>query len=89
MLVGLVAGASVDISFERRADRTRWTRFDRVFQFLIPLFGIAAIIGQVFNLFGAVERSFAPYLGGLVFFLFFSSVMFVRLLTARERETPA
>jgi hypothetical protein len=86
MLLGLLAGAAVDVYFARRTDPVEWTRFDRAFQVLIPLFGLAAVIGQLINLFGGVEHPFAPYLGGLLFFLFFSSVMFVRLLTAEEPE---
>jgi hypothetical protein len=84
MLLGLLAGAGVDVHFARQTDPGEWTRFDRAFRLLIPFFGLAAVIGQVFNLLGGVERPFAPYLGGLLFFLFFSSVMFVRLLTAQE-----
>lgn len=84
MLLGLALGAAVDVRYARVADRTQWTRFDRVLPLVIPLFGITAIAALGANLFGMVERSFAPYLGGLVFFLFFSSIMFVRLLTAPQ-----
>lgn len=82
MLVGMGVGAAADAYFFRRADRSHYTFFDRVLQALIPLIGGSALIAQVANVLGMIERTFAPYLGGLLFLLFFSSVMFVRLLRA-------
>jgi hypothetical protein len=82
MLVGLAVGATMDVGFARRADRAEWTGFDRILEIGIAILGLAAIAAQALNVFGAVGRPFAPYLGGLLFFLCFSSAMFVRLLTA-------
>lgn len=86
MAAGILVGAAVDVGYFRSVDRSNWTGFDRVLQFLIPLLGVAALIALVFNLFGAVERPFAPYLAGLVYLLAFSSLMFVRLLLAPETD---
>lgn len=80
MLAGLAIGGFEDFRYAARADRKDWTRIERALGIAILLAGVAATIAQIANALGAVQRSFAPYLGGLLFFLTFSSVWFVRLL---------
>lgn len=85
LLVGLAVGAFMDIRYAAQADRSEWIRFDRALQIVIPIFGAGALVAQALGVAGVVVRPFAAYLGGLLFLLFFSSVMFVRLLTAPDR----
>lgn len=84
MLVGLALGASADLRYGWRADRSEWRGFDRGLAFVVPVLGLSAIGAQLLNVLGAVGRPFAAYLGGLLFFLTFSSGMFVRLLAASD-----
>jgi hypothetical protein len=81
MSLGLVAGAAVDVAHMRRVPTSELSSFDRVFRVAIPVLGAATLLAQLANLAGAVERGFAAYLGGLLYLLFFSSIMFVRLVT--------
>jgi hypothetical protein len=84
MLVGLAIGATIDVRFARRADRRSWATSDRILQFAIPAVGLAAGVAQLANVAGVVPTPFAAYLGGLLFFLLFSAVMFVRLVMASD-----
>jgi len=89
LLVGLAFGAFMDVRYARGTDRGQWTRFDRALGSLVPLGGGLAMVAQILNVTGAIARPFAPYLAGLLFFLVFSSAMFVRLLTAPNPGGPA